>query len=265
MTSAIIANALSRSFPVSEPTVGFFSKLRQLIAPKIKYYLAVDRLNFEIAKGEKVGLIGLNGAGKSTTIKMLTGILHPTSGTVEVLGLVPSRQRKQLGHSIGTIFGQKSQLWQHLPAADTFDFLTKVYRLDPRAYRVWRDELISLFNLSAFLNKPVRQLSLGQRMRCEIVASLLHQPAILFLDEPTIGLDINAKLMIRNLLQHFSTQFHTTLILTSHDMTDVEQLTDRVIVLEKGKLLIDKKMEELRRAQNLSLEECLFDIYKTLD
>lgn len=209
--------------------------------------MAIKDLSFEIASGERVAFIGRNGAGKSTTIKMLTGILNPTSGDVEILGLIPWKERHALGYKIGTVFGQRTQLWYHLPPSDTFDLLSKIYEIEPQLYKNRLQELVSLFNVKHLLNKPVRQLSLGERMRCEILASLLHQPKILFLDEPTIGLDINAKLMIRGLLSRLSQDFGTTLFLTSHDTADIEQVCDRVIVLDKGTIITDSPLKDLKR------------------
>ncbi len=179
---------------------------------------------------------------------MLTGILYPTSGRAEVLGMVPWKERHALGYQIGTVFGQRTQLWYHLPPSDTFLLLSKIYEVDHRIYEQRLKRLVNLFSIEPLLNKPVRQFSLGERMRCEIVASLLHNPKILFLDEPTIGLDINAKLMIRRLLNELSTEFGTTLFLTSHDTADIEQVCDRVIVLDQGMVIMDSSLKDLKRA-----------------
>lgn len=178
---------------------------------------------------------------------MLTGILHPTSGDVEVLGLVPWKSRHALGYKIGTVFGQRTQLWYHLPPSDTFALLSKIYEISPSTFKRRLEELVELFEIGPFLNKPVRQLSLGERMRCEIVSSLLHNPQILFLDEPTIGLDINAKLMIRGLLNRLSKDHGTTLFLTSHDTADIEQVCDRVIVLDRGTIIKDSSLRDLKK------------------
>lgn len=247
MTSAIRVEELCKRFAVRELSTGLKGTLKSLFWPKIQQVSAINNLNFEIKLGERVAFIGPNGAGKSTTIKMLTGILYPTSGGVNVLGFIPWKNRHQLGFSIGTVFGQRSQLWYHLPASDTFSLLAKIYELDSRYYKKRLAELIEIFELSPYLGKPVRQLSLGERMRCEIVASLLHKPKVLFLDEPTIGLDINAKLVIRNLLNKLSAEEGTTLFLTSHDMADVEQVADRVLILDKGSIVMDSSIRELKR------------------
>lgn len=246
-TNAIRAEDLNKRFAVRELSTGLVGTLKSLLCPKIQQISAIKNLSFEIRHGERVAFIGPNGAGKSTTIKMLTGILHPSSGGIHVLGLTPWRDRHKLGFSIGTVFGQRSQLWYHLPALDTFMLLAKIYELKPETYKRRLEELISIFNINALLSKPVKQLSLGERMRCEIVASLLHKPKILFLDEPTIGLDINAKLMIRNLLNKLSEEEGTTLFLTSHDMADIEQVADRVLILDKGSIVMDSSIKELKR------------------
>ncbi len=226
---------------------GFWGTVKGLFSGKVRQVTAVDALSFQIARGERVAFIGPNGAGKSTTIKILTGILYPTSGFAEVLGFTPWKDRQTLGYQIGTVFGQRTQLWYHLPPSDTFNLLSKIYEIDSNTYRQRLKELVQLFEIDAFLYKPVRQLSLGERMRCEIVASLLHNPHILFLDEPTIGLDINAKLMIRGLLNRLSKEHGTTLFLTSHDMADIEQVCERVIVLDKGMIITDSPLKELKK------------------
>jgi len=247
MTCAIRVEELSKRFDVRELSSGLVGTLKNLFWPNIQKVSAINNLSFEIKLGERIAFIGPNGAGKSTTIKMLTGILHPTSGGIEVLGFLPWKDRYKLGFSIGTVFGQRSQLWYHLPALDTFSLLAKIYELDSSYYQRRLNELIQLFELGPYLEKPVRQLSLGERMRCEIVASLLHKPKILFLDEPTIGLDVNAKLVIRNLLNKLSEEEGTTLFLTSHDMADVEQVADRVLILDKGSIVMDNSIRELKR------------------
>jgi ABC-2 type transport system ATP-binding protein len=194
-----------------------------------------------------VAFVGPNGAGKSTTIKMLTGILHPTSGTVRVLGRVPWKERTKLAFDVGTVFGQRTQLWYHLPAADTFALLAYVYEQDSQEHRRRRQHLVDVFGIGPLLDKPVRQLSLGERMRCEIVASLLHAPKVLFLDEPTIGLDVTAKATIRDLIREASERDGSTVLLTSHDTGDMERLCDRVLVIHQGGLILDQPVSALRR------------------
>ncbi|MCL6450419.1 MAG: ATP-binding cassette domain-containing protein [Acetobacteraceae bacterium] len=229
--------------------------------PGHKVVRAVDGVSFEVAAGEAVGFIGPNGAGKSTTIKMLTGILFPTAGTVRVLGLVPWRQRSLLSRRIGCVFGQRSQLWYHLPPVETFRVLRSLYDI-PRADFERRLKLLrEAFQLEALLGTPVRKLSLGERMRCEITASLLHQPAILFLDEPTLGLDIVAKKTIRDLLREANKRDGVTLFLASHDTSDIERLCDRVLLINQGRVLFDGSLDRLfrdyvtRRVVDVHLEE----------
>jgi ABC-2 type transport system ATP-binding protein len=203
-------------------------------------------LSFSVEPGERVAFVGPNGAGKSTTIKMLSGILYPDRGRVAVLGLDPWRERRRLGFRIGTVFGQRSQLWYHLPANDTFELLARVYEQEPAVHARRKRALVELFQIGELLAKPVRQMSLGERMRCEVVASLLHGPEILFLDEPTIGLDVTAKAMLRDLLRAQSVEDGRTLLLTSHDTGDMESVCDRVIVIHHGRLLLDKPTAKLR-------------------
>jgi len=263
-SSAIHIKNLCKTFASRETFPGILGSLKGLFSAKTHQVSAIKNLSFDIQIGERVAFIGPNGAGKSTTIKMLTGILHPTSGVIEVLGLIPWKNRHELGYQIGTVFGQRTQLWYHLPPSDTFNLLSKIYEIDPTLFQIRLDELVKLFEIGRFLHKPVRQLSLGERMRCEIVASLLHNPKILFLDEPTIGLDINAKLMIRGLLSKLSMEHGTTLFLTSHDTADIEQVCGRVIVLDQGRIIKDSSLKALKKAYmkrkvlNLVIEEeCL--------
>lgn len=244
---AIQVENLSKLFEVKESQPGIKGALKGLFASKKICVHAIENLNFEIQPGERVAFIGPNGAGKSTTIKMLTGILYPSSGNIEVLGIIPWQDRESLGFKIGTVFGQRTQLWYHLPPSDTFSLLGKIYEMESSDYQKRVKELTDLFDLKPFMNKPVRQLSLGERMRCEIAASLLHRPQILFLDEPTIGLDINAKLMIRDLLNKLSQDHGTTLFLTSHDTADIEQVCDRVIILDHGKIIQDSSIKDLKK------------------
>lgn len=247
MAAAIQVKDLTKTFMVKETYPGILGAIKGLFTSTSKETQAIYPLSFEIKKGERVAFIGPNGAGKSTTIKMLTGILFPTSGELQVLGITPWMDRHSLGYKIGTVFGQRTQLWYHLPPSDTFALLAKIYEINPHDYETRIKELSAIFELTPFLHKPVRQLSLGERMRCEIVASLLHKPQILFLDEPTIGLDINAKLMIRDLLNKLSNENGTTLFLTSHDTADIEQVCDRVIILDKGRLIQDSSIKELKK------------------
>jgi ABC-2 type transport system ATP-binding protein len=247
MQPAVELRQLSKSFRVDRArSEGVAARLQDLVRRNTQTVVAVDRLSFSIAPGERVAFIGPNGAGKSTTLKVLAGILKPDAGDVEVLGLIPWRQRSQLAFQIGTVFGQRSQLWYQLPPRDTFELLGRVYELDPREHKRRIDLLASVFELGAYVDTPVRQLSLGERMRCEIVASLLHSPRLLFLDEPTIGLDVSAKAVIRELLETESRRELVTLLLTSHDTGDMERVCTRVIVIHRGRLLWDGSIAALR-------------------
>jgi len=248
MQPAVELHQVSKSFRVRRARrAGVGACIRDLFTRQMDTVLAVDQLSFSIAPGERVAFIGPNGAGKSTTLKMLAGILQPDSGDVRVLGLVPSRQRRQLAFQIGTVFGQRSQLWYQLPPRDTFELLGRVYEIDQREHRRRIEALLAVFELGKLIDTPVRHLSLGERMRCEIVASLLHSPRMLFLDEPTIGLDVSAKAMIRELLRTESERERVTLLLTSHDTGDMERVCRRVIVIHRGQLLWNGSITALRR------------------
>lgn len=207
---------------------------------------AVDGISFAIARGEMVGYVGPNGAGKSTTIKMLTGILNPTSGSVVVTGLVPSRRRVELARSIGVVFGQRTQLWWDLPLRDSFSLLRHLYDVESRRHRERLDECVTLLEMAPFLATPVRQLSLGQRMRGELTAALLHDPAVLFLDEPTIGLDIVSRSRVRAFLAERNRVAEVTVLLTTHDLADVERLCSRLIVVDGGRSVFDGPLDTLR-------------------
>jgi len=209
--------------------------------------IAVDRLDLTVPRGVIFGFLGPNGAGKSTTIKMLVGILYPTSGQAQVLEKTPWRERQRLAYEIGAVFGQKSQLWYHLPPADSFDLLARIYELDSAIYRRRLAYLVELFEIGEHLQTPVRKLSLGERMRCEIAASLLHHPRILFLDEPTIGLDVVVKQRIRDLILELNQQEKVTIFLTSHDAGDVEVLCKRAMVINHGDVIYDGRVSALKR------------------
>ena len=220
---------------------------------------AVDGISFEIDRGEMVGYIGPNGAGKSTTIKMLTGILVPTSGRLSVAGVDPSRARTELTRRIGVVFGQRTTLWWDLPLRDSFDLLRRIYRTDPVRHRANLTEFIELLELGNLLETPVRQLSLGQRMRGDIAAALLHDPEILYLDEPTIGLDVVSKGRLRSFLRRVNEERGVTLLLTTHDLQDIEQLCSRVMVIDRGALIYDGSLAGLH-AQGSSTRTLIVDL-----
>ena len=244
--SQILVEALSKTYRIAERDPGLLGAVRGLVRRRWRAIEALADVSFTVGRGELVGLIGPNGAGKSTTIKILSGILDPTSGRCEIDGLTPWRQRVRHVARIGVVFGQRSQLWWDLPVIDGFDLLRDIYRVPPARYRASLGELVSLMRLERVLDQPVRQLSLGQRMRCEIAASLLHEPALLFLDEPTIGLDAPSKLAVRELVGRLNRERGVTVILTTHDMHDIEALADRVIVIGAGRILADGPFDELR-------------------
>lgn len=238
---------LRKVFTVKRKPEGGWARLVATFRPQIVAQEAVRGLNLTVEQGQALAFIGPNGAGKSTTIKMLTGILHPTAGTARVLGYVPWQERQQLAFRIGSVFGQKSQLWLHLPPVDTFNLLARIYELDWPDYLRRRAELVDLFELQELIYTPARKLSLGQRMRCEIAASLLHRPEILFLDEPTIGLDPVAKAAIRDLIRRANREEGVTVFLTSHDAGDIEQVCKRVVIINHGEIVLDDTVNALRR------------------
>jgi len=245
--TVVSVRGLRKNFTVKTKLPGLSGSLRAVLRPEIHTVEAVKGISLDLEKGELLAFIGPNGAGKSTTIKMLTGILYPTAGQAQVLGYVPWRQRRQLAYHIGSVFGQKPQLWYHLPAIDTFHLFAKIYELDAHAFRQRLDFLVAAFEIGDLLYTPVRKLSLGQRMKCEIAASLLHRPRIIFLDEPTIGLDVVAKQQIRDTIKLLNAEEGTTIFLTSHDAGDVETLCKRVIIINHGQIIFDDRVSTLKR------------------
>ena len=244
---AIQTQGLRKVYRVRAKGEGLGASFRALMHPDWREVAAVQGMDLTVERGEILAFIGPNGAGKSTVIKMLCGILQPSGGSLSVLGLQPMEARRQLTMRIGTVFGQKSQLWLHLPATDSFTLLAAIYELDAAEKKRRVAELTELFGLGDFIDTPVRKLSLGQRIRCEVAASLLHDPEILFLDEPTIGLDVVVKQAIRALIAERSRERGTTVFLTSHDPADIEQLCRRAVVIDRGALVLDAPVEKLRR------------------
>ncbi|MDC7218752.1 MAG: ATP-binding cassette domain-containing protein [Spirochaetales bacterium] len=230
---------LKKVYKINKRGKGLPGHLANLFKPSFTKKKAVDGIDFQIRRGDAVGFIGANGAGKSTTIKMLCGILSPTEGRLEALGFNPHKQRKQYVAAIGAVFGQKSQLAWDLPIIDSFELLQKVYRIPQKRYEENLKQFTDLLDMESFLEQPVRQLSLGQKMRAEIAASLLHSPELVFLDEPTIGLDVVAKERIREFLRYMNRELGVTLIFTTHDMQDIEKTCDRLIIIDEGKKIYD--------------------------
>jgi ABC-2 type transport system ATP-binding protein len=242
----ILVEGLAKTYRVAEREPGAWGAVTGLFHRRWRTIEALKGVGFSMERGELIGLIGPNGAGKSTTIKILSGILRPSAGRCEVDGLVPWLQRVQHVARIGVVFGQRTQLWWDLPVIEGFDLLAAIYRVPPERYRATRDQMVGLMRLEKLLDQPVRQLSLGQRMRCEIAAAMLHEPSILFLDEPTIGLDAPSKLAVRDFVSTLNRERGVTVILTTHDMHDIEALARRVIVIGNGTILADSPYETLR-------------------
>lgn len=244
---AITVSHLQKTFQSKRKAAGLGGSLRALLRPQYSLVEAVRDLSFEMEMGELLGFIGPNGAGKSTTIKILTGILYPTAGDARVLGCQPWKERTQLAYQIGTVFGQRPQLWYHLPAIDTFYLFGKIYEMEDAQVKRRIGFLSEAFNIAGLLETPVRKLSLGQRMRCEVAASLLHKPRLLLLDEPSIGLDVVAKQLIRDAIRTMSQEEGVGVLLTSHDASDLEALCRRVIIINHGQIVYQDKVSNLKR------------------
>jgi ABC-2 type transport system ATP-binding protein len=244
---AIVVEELHKTFRTKRKLAGLRGSVGALLRPEYTSVQAVRGLSFEMEPGELLGFIGPNGAGKSTTIKILTGILHPSGGHASVLGFVPWKERQKLAYHIGTVFGQRPQLWYHLPAIDTFHLFGKIYELDDREVRRRIDYLAEAFEIRDLLETPVRKLSLGQRMRCEVAASLLHRPRLVLLDEPSIGLDVVAKQHIRDAIREMAREEGVGVLLTSHDAGDLEALCRRVIIINHGRIVYEDKVSSLKR------------------
>jgi ABC-2 type transport system ATP-binding protein len=245
--AAIEVSNLQKTFQTKRKSEGMGGSVRALFKPQYSSVDAVRGLSFQMEPGELLGFIGPNGAGKSTTIKMLTGILHPSGGEAKVLGYIPWRERQKLAYHIGTVFGQRPQLWYHLPAIDTFTLFGKIFELDDRETKMRISQLAEAFEIKELLETPVRKLSLGQRMRCEVAASLLHRPKLLLLDEPSIGLDVVAKQHIRDAIREMARLENVGVLLTSHDAGDLEALCRRVIIINHGQIVYEDKVSSLKR------------------
>jgi ABC-2 type transport system ATP-binding protein len=255
---------LRKTFRVARRRPGLVGGLRSLVNPIVEDVVAVDGVNLQIRTGEMVACLGPNGAGKSTTIKMLTGILVPSGGTVAVFGVEPHRQRRAVAQRIGVVFGQRTQLWWDLPLRDSFDLLRYIYRIPPKRFAHNLDQFADLLGLDEFIDTPVRQLSLGQRMRGDLAAALLHDPEVLYLDEPTIGLDVVAKHRVRSFLRDLNHQRGVTVLLTTHDMSDVERLCSRLVIIDHGRLLYDGGLDEMRArlGDDSTLEDVMRQFYE---
>ena len=244
--SFIEVKGVSKEFKVNKRSAGIPGMIANMFVPKYEIKKAVNGLSFTIEKGEMVGFIGPNGAGKSSTIKMLSGILCPDKGSIKVNGYIPYKQRKAYVKNIGVVFGQKSQLQWDLPVIDSFELLRAIYRIPEDRYKKNLERFTEMLDMKSFINQPVRQLSLGQRMRSDIVASLLHSPDIVFFDEPTIGVDVIGKETIRSFIKQLNQEDQVTMIFTTHDMQDIEQTCNRIIIIDKGSLMYDGSLQEIR-------------------
>jgi len=243
----ITVNNLTKVFESPKKYPGFKGAIKTFLSGEKVRKVAVDQINFTINEGEIVGYIGANGAGKSTTIKMMAGILTPTDGSVVVNGLIPYEQRQKNARNIGVVFGQKTQLWWDLPISETFLLLKEIYQVSDEDYAQRMKFFNELFNLDEFFLSPVRNLSLGQRMRADLAAALLHNPKILFLDEPTIGLDVVVKEAVRKAIKSINQQFNTTIILTTHDLNDIEELCQRIIIIDEGKIIYNGDLVTIKQ------------------
>ena len=244
---SIEVSDLQKTFQTKRKAAGVRGSVRALFKPRYSTVEAVRGLTFQMEAGELLGFIGPNGAGKSTTIKMLTGILHPTGGEAKVLGFIPWKERQQLAYHLGTVFGQRPQLWYHLPAIDTFTLFGRIYEMDDCETKKRIGFLAETFEIQDLLETPVRKLSLGQRMRCEVAASLLHRPKLILLDEPSIGLDVVAKQRIRDAIREMARLENVGVLLTSHDAGDLEALCKRVIIINHGQIVYEDKVSNLKR------------------
>ncbi len=260
----IVMENVCKSYKIAKRNAGFGEACKALFRREYDVIHALQNVSFTIEDGEMVGYIGPNGAGKSSTIKILSGILTPDSGTVLVDGRIPYKDRIAHVRQIGVVFGQRSQLWWDVPVIDSFELLKDIYGIPHNVYQNNIEELTELLGLKELLRSPARQLSLGQRMRCEIAASLLHSPRILFLDEPTIGLDAVSKLAVRDFIKKQNELHNTTVILTTHDMQDIEALSKRIILIGKGKILLDGGLSDIKKG-GANIDETVAELYRSYE
>lgn len=252
---------VSKTFKVYKKDDGLKGAIKGLFKREKNYIHAVKNISFHVKKGEIIGYIGSNGAGKSTTIKMMTGVLTPSEGHIEVCGRVPHSNRIENAKGIGVVFGQRTQLWWDLPLQETFSILKEIYEVEDQAFKERYDYLIDLLEIEPFIKQPVRTLSLGQRMRADLAAAMLHSPEILYLDEPTIGLDVMVKERIRKAIKELNQKFKVTVILTTHDMSDIQELATRIMIIEQGEIIYDGSKEDInnkfgnRRQIDMKLEQ----------
>ncbi len=251
MSQAIVVKNLTKVFKTFKRREGVRGAFIDLFNRSYQDFTAVNSISFDVCEGELIGYLGPNGAGKSTSIKMLTGILQPTSGELEVYGFHPFRERREYTRHIGVVFGQRTQLWWDIAVQESFKLLGRIYGVSDSEFRQRMDELISVLEIQEVLQTPVRKLSLGQRIRCDLAASLIHRPKILFLDEPTIGLDAVAKDSVRKFLRHINRELKTTVLLTTHDLKEIEELCERIIILDKGAIVFDGSIDRIRRLPGL--------------
>ncbi len=251
MPTSISVKDLTKIFRTFQRRDGVSGAIKDLVHRTYEPFVAVDHISFEIAEGELIGYLGPNGAGKSTSIKMLTGILQPTSGELSVCGFHPFRDRREYTKHIGVVFGQRTQLWWDIAVMESFKLLGRIYGVSDVEFKRRLDILIGVLEIGDVLRTPVRKLSLGQRIRCDLAASLIHQPRVLFLDEPTIGLDAVGKESVRRFLRKINQEMRTTVLLTTHDLKEIEELCERIVILDKGKIVFDGSLDRIRRIPGL--------------
>lgn len=264
LTKVIEVQNLKKDYKIAKKSSGLAGQLKHLIKPRFETLEAVKGISFHIKEGESVAFLGANGAGKSTTIKMLTGIMRPSEGVIRIMGKDPFSNRIDNARRIGVVFGQKTQLWWDIPVIESFNLLKNIYSLSDQQYSRNMEKFCSILGLNDFLMQPARKLSLGQRVRADLAASLLHEPPILFLDEPTIGVDVTAKQKIYAFLREINQERKTTILLTSHDMKDLESLCQRLIILEKGKILFDDSIKNLfdKYDEGTTLEQIIIELFE---